>query len=186
MVCGILYAAQGLTVWLSEPPFSLSIPYLDSASDLTWQTLVNVSDVVFLVGALVAVTALATLYILHRGVNGIAVALVSLAAFAGLALLVVFGLGDVFQWFMSWSSTLLIWSTLLSTLGGMFLGTMSIVVRALPWWCGAALIVGGLSLAPAALYEELFATLAGVAWATVGYAIIRAAGRWSERPSRVR
>src|SRR5215204_188900 len=34
MVCGVLYAAQGLTVWLSEPPFSLSIPYLDSASDL--------------------------------------------------------------------------------------------------------------------------------------------------------
>jgi drug/metabolite transporter (DMT)-like permease len=188
MVCGVLYAAQGLTVWLSEPPFSLSIPYLDSASDLTWQTLVNVSDVVFLVGALVAVAALAPLYILHGGVNGIAGALVSLVAFAGLALLVMFGLGDVFEWFRSWSSTPLIWGTLLATLGGMFLGTITLVLRALPgWgWCGVALIIGGLSLAPAALGGELFATLAGVAWATVGYAIFRAAVRRTERPSRVR
>src|SRR5919199_5659888 len=130
IVCGVLYAAQGLIVWLSEPPFSLSIPYLDSASDITWQTLVNVSDVVFLVGALVAVAALATLFILHEGVNGIAGTLVSLVTFVGLALLVVFGLGDVFQWFRSWSSTLLIWSTALATLGGMFLGTMTIVLRA--------------------------------------------------------
>src|ERR687885_2160733 len=109
IVCGVLYAAQGLIVWLSEPPFSLSIPYLDSASDLTWQTMVNVSDVVFLVGALVAVAALATLYILHGGINGIAGALVSLVALVGLAILIVLGLGDVFQWFRSWSSTPLIW-----------------------------------------------------------------------------
>jgi hypothetical protein len=47
MVCGVLYAAQGLAVWLSKPPFSLSIPYLDWASNLTIQTLVNVTDVVF-------------------------------------------------------------------------------------------------------------------------------------------
>src|SRR5215216_4153659 len=117
MACGVLFAAQGLTVWLSEPPFSLSIPYLDRASDLTWQTLVNVSDVVFLVGALLAVAALATLYILRRGVNGIAGALVSLVALVGLAILIVLGLGDVFQWSESWSSTPLIWGSLLATLG---------------------------------------------------------------------
>src|SRR5215212_4536231 len=96
MVCSAHYVVQGLVVWLSEPPFSLSIPYLNSASDLTWQTLVNVSDVVFLVGALVAVAALGTLYILHRGVNGIAGALISLVALVGLAILIVLGLGDVF------------------------------------------------------------------------------------------
>src|ERR687886_703444 len=78
MVCGVLYAAQGLTVWLSEPPFSLSIPYLDNASDLTWQTLVNVSDVVFLVGALVAVAALAILCILRGGLEALAGTLGSL------------------------------------------------------------------------------------------------------------
>ena len=55
---------------------------------------------------------------------------------------------------------------------------MTVVLRVLPGWGGVALIVGGLSL-------EL-AALAGVAWATVGYAIFRAAGRRTERPSRVR
>jgi|SRR5215211_3223027 len=183
MVCGVLYAAQGLTVWLSEAPFSLSIPYLHSASDLTWQTLVNVSDVVFLVGALAAVAALATLYTLHGGAYGLAGTLVSLVAFVGLALLVV--LGDVFQWFRSWSSTPLIWGAMLAMLGGMFLGTVTVILRVLPGWCGVALIVGSLSLEPAALLGELFVALAGVAWARVGYAIFRAAGRRTERPSRV-
>ena len=186
MVCGVLYAAQGLTVWLSEPPFSLSIPYLDSASDLTWQILVNVTDVVLLVGALVAVAALAVLYILHRGVYGLAGTLVSLVAFVSLAFLIVFGLGDVFQWFRSWSSEPLIWSAMLATLGGIALGALTIAVGVLPRWGGVSLIVGSLSLQPAALLGELFVALAGVAWATVGYAIFRAAGRRTERPSRVR
>jgi hypothetical protein len=135
MVCGVLYAAQGLVVWLSEPPFSLSFPYLDNASDLTWQTLVNVSDVVFLVGALVAAAALAILCILHGGYYGLAGTLVSLVVLASLALLVVLGLGDVFQWFTSWrTSTPLIWGSLLATLGGMGLGALTIAVRVLPWW----------------------------------------------------
>jgi hypothetical protein len=201
MVCGVLYAAQGLTVWLSEPPFSLSIPYLDSASDLTWQNLVNVSDVVFLVGALVAVAALAILYILHGGVYGPAGTLVSLVAFAGLALLVVLGLGDVFQWFRSSSSTPLDWGFVSATLGGIGLGALTIAVQVLLWagqangavemsfvsvWGGIALIIGSLSVGPAALLGELFVALAGVAWATAGYAIFRAAGRRTEQPSRVR
>jgi hypothetical protein len=186
MVCGVLYAAQGLAVWLSEPPFSLDIPGLDRASDLTMQTLVNVSDVVLLVGALVAVAAVATLLNLHGGFYGIAGTLVSLVAFVGLALLVVLGLGDVFQWFRSWSSTTLNWGSMLATFGGMGLGAVTVVIRVLPRWGGVALIVGSLSLAPAALLGELFGTLAGVAWATVGYAIFRAAGRRTERPSRVR
>lgn len=187
MVCGVLYAAQGLVVWLSEPPFSLSFPYLDNASDLTWQTLVNVSDVVFLVGALVAAAALAILCILHGGYYGLAGTLVSLVVLASLALLVVLGMGDVFQWFTSWrTSTPLIWGSLLATLGGMGLGALTIAVRVLPWWGGVALIIGGLSLEPAALGGELFATLAGVAWALVGLAIFRAAAHPAKQPPRVR
>ena len=186
IVCGVLYAAQGLTVWLKEPPFSLSIPYLDSASDLTWQTLVNVTDVVLLVGALVAVAALAVLYILHRGVYRLAGTLVSLVAFVSLGFLIVFGLGDVFQWSFGLGLELLIWSARLATLGGIGLGALTIAVGVLPRWGGVALIVGSLSLQPAALLGELFVALAGVAWATVGYAIFRAAGRQTERPSRVR
>jgi hypothetical protein len=185
MVCGILYAAQGLVVWLSEPPFSLTIPYLDSASDLTWQTLVNVSDVVFLVGALAAVAALAPLYILQRGVNGIAGALVSLVVFLALALLVVFGLGDVFQWFRSASSKPLIWGDIVATLGGIGLGAMTIAARVLPRWGRVALIVGSLALEPAALLGELFVALAGVAWALAGFAIFLVARRRTAQASRV-
>jgi hypothetical protein len=183
IVCGVLYAAQGLAVWLSEPPFSLGIPYLDRASNLTIQTIVNVTDVVLLVGALAAV---ATLYTLHRGAYGMAGTLFSLAAFVGFALLIVLGLGDVFQGFRSLSSTPLIWGHTLALLGGVGLGAVTIAVRVLPRWCGVALIVGTLSLEPAALLGELFVTLTGVAWAVVGYAIFRAAGRRTEQPSRVR
>jgi hypothetical protein len=132
------------------------------------------------------VAALAILYILHGGVYGLAGTLVSLVAFAGLALLVVLGLGDVFQWFRSWSSTPLVWGSLLATLGGIGLGALTIAVRVLPRWGGIALIVGGLSVILAGLAGELWAAIAGLAWATAGYAIFRAAGRRSERPSRVR
>jgi hypothetical protein len=51
---------------------------------------------------------------------------------------------------------------------------------------GAALIVGSLALAPAALGGELFAVLAAVAWATVGFAIFWAGAHQAEQPSRVR
>jgi hypothetical protein len=187
MVCGVLYAAQGLAVWLSEPPFSLDIPYLDRASDLTVQTLVNVTDVVLLVGALVAVSAIAILCIPHGGFYGMLLGtLVSLVAFAGSALLAVLGLGDVFGWFNSWSSTLLQWGFLLVTLGGMGLGVVTIAVRVLPRWGGVALIVGSLTQVLAGLLGELFVTLTGVAWTTVGFAVFRAAGRSTERPPRVR
>jgi hypothetical protein len=185
MVCGVLYAAQGLTVWLSEPPFSLSIPYLGSASDLTWQTLVNVTDVVLLVGALAAVATLPALH--SRGSYRITVALVSLGTFIGLAILLVLGLGDVFQWFRSLSSSKpLIWGFNLAAFGRMGLGAVTIGARVLPLWCGVALVVGGPGVVLAGLGGELWAAIAGVAWATVGYAIFRAAGRRSERPSRVR
>src|SRR5215203_3642160 len=146
IVCGVLYAAQGLVVWSSEPPFSLSIPYLSRASDLTWQTLVNVTDVVLLVGALVAVATLAILYILHGGVYGLAGTLLSLVAFVSLALLIMFGLGDVFPWFRSWSSGPLIVGAMLATLGGRGLVALTVSVGVLPRWGWVALIVGSLSL----------------------------------------
>jgi hypothetical protein len=182
IVSGVIYAAQGLVVWLSEPPFSLSIPYLDSASDLTWQTMVNVTDVVLLVGALVAV---ATLPALRRESHGMTVTLVSLVTFLALALLIVLGLGDVFQWFRSLSSTPLIWGDFVVTLGGIGLGAVCIAARVLPRWGGVALIVGSLSLEPAALLGELFVALAGVAWALVGFAIFLVAGQRTAQASRV-
>jgi hypothetical protein len=124
---------------------------------------------------------------LHGGGSWLAGTLVSLATFVGLTLLVVFALDDVFRWFglgyvFRWSNSTLVESTLLATFGGMFLGAMSMIAEVLPVWGGVALIVGSLSLGPTALIGNLFVpsevfgsvVLAGVAWATVGFAIVRA------------
>ncbi len=75
---------------------------------------------------------------------------------------------------------------MLATLGGIGLGALTIAVGVLPRWGGVALIVGSLSLQPAALLGELFVALAGVAWALVGFAIFRTGTRLPEQPSRVR
>lgn len=62
MVGGFAATTTGLAIWLSEPPYSWSIPYLDSASNAAIQTLVNVSDVLLIAGALTAIVALHTLH----------------------------------------------------------------------------------------------------------------------------
>jgi hypothetical protein len=194
MVCGVLYAALGLTVFAHLN----SGNKLSASEELAWR-LANVSDVVFLVGALVAVAALATLCILHGGGSRLAGTLVSLATFVGLTFLVVFALDDVFRWFglgyvFMWSGSTLIGGMMMATFGGLMLGAMSMIVEVLPVWGGVALIVGSLSLGPTALIGDLFVpseyfvfvALAGVAWATIGFAIFRAARRRTDRPSRVR
>ncbi len=183
---GALYAAQGLAVWLSEPPFSWSFQYLYSI----WsrQYLDNISLVFLALGALAATVALHTL---HREFHGMTGTLVSLVAFVGLVLLLVGGLGDVLRMLQHdkdalWYFTSLLWGWRLAGLGAAGLGVVTIAARVLPWWCGVALIVGGLGLAPAALFGELFVALVGVAWALVGFAIFRAAARQAEQRSRVR
>lgn len=183
MVGSILYIVLSLGVWLSEPPFSRSIPYLNSASDLAIQTLVNVSDILAIVGALAAIVAL---HALHREFYGMTGTLVSLVAFVGLALLFVVGLGDVSRLFRSWSSTPLSLGFMLTALGGMGLGVLTIAARVLAWWCGVALIVGSPGFVFAGLLGELWGTLVGVAWTLVGYTILRGDSRLSERPLRVR
>jgi hypothetical protein len=195
MVGGVIYAALGLSVFAH---LNSSTDKLSASEELAWR-LANVSDVVFLVGALVAVAALATLCMLHGGGSGLAGTLVSLATFVGLALLVVFALDDVFRWFglgyvFGWYDSTLLEGTILAAFGGMFLGAMSTIAEVLPVWGGVALVVGSLSLVPTALIGDLlvpsesfvFVALAGVAWATVGYAISRAPSRRTERPARVR
>jgi len=194
MVGGLIYAALGLTVFAHLN----SGNKLSASDELAWR-LAEVSDVVFLVGALVAVAALATLCLLHGGGSRLAGILVSLATFVGLTLLVVFALDDVFRWFglgyvFGWYDSTLLESALLATFSGMFLGAISMIAEVLPVWGGVALVVGSLSLGPTALIGNLFTpsesfgsvALAGVAWATVGFAIFRAARRRTDRPSRVR
>lgn len=62
MMGGLASATTGLAVWLSEPPCSWTIPYLDSAGNAAIQTLVNVSNVFLIAGVLAAVAALHTLH----------------------------------------------------------------------------------------------------------------------------
>jgi hypothetical protein len=186
MVSGVLYAAQGLAVWLLEPPFSLSIPYLNRASDLTRQTLVNVSDVALIVGALAAIVALHTL---HREFYGMTETLVTLLALVGVTLILLSGLGDVLgPWWPSMPPifTPPSWDLALAVVGGIGLGAVAVAARVLPWWCGVALIVGSLLFAPASLFGELFSAAVGVAWALVGSAVFRAGRRRTQQPSRVR
>ncbi len=183
MVGGVSYTALSLAVWLSEPPFSRSIPYLDSASDLRIQTLVNLFEVFLVLGALAAI---ATLHVLHREFYGRAGMLVSVIAFVGVTLLLVVGLGDVLRSLVFLSSTQLTWGFVSAVLGGMGLGIVTIAARVLPLWCGVALMVGSIGFGPALLLGELFAALVGAAWALAGFAIVRARARPSERSSRVR
>ena len=185
VVGGFAYAAQGLAVWLSEPPFSWNFEYLYSI----WsrQYLDNISLVFLALGALAAVAALHTLHREFRGTG----TLVSLVAFVGLVFLLVGGLGDVLRMLQHdkdalWYFTPLLWGWRLAGLGVAGLGVVTIAARVLPWWCGVALIVGGPGLAPAALFGELFIALVGVAWALVGFAIFRAGAPWAEQHSRVR
>ena len=177
MVGSVAYAIANLALWLSEPPVSELIRRLDR--DRTIQTLDNIFFVFLVLGALAALVSLYTLRAERYGMTG---ALVSLAAFGGLALSLVGALGDVLR--LNWYIASPLLDIMLVGLGGIGLGVVTIAARALPWWCGAALIVGGPGFAFAALFGELWGVLVGIAWALVGYAVFRAANR-ARQPSRV-
>ena len=179
MVSGVLYAALGLAVWLAEPPFPRIIQLLDRGRIIA--DVINISFVFLVVGPLAAIAALHTL---HREFYGMTETLDSPVAFVGVALILVRGLGTVLR--LLWTFTPFVGGLMLAALGGMGLGVVTIAARALPWWCAVALIVGSLGFAPAGLFGELWGVLVGVAWAVVGFAIFRAAGRQTERSSRVR
>jgi hypothetical protein len=59
------------------------------------------------------------------------------------------------------------------------LAIVTLIVRELPWWAGIAMIAGN------PLIAVFMGPLVGVPWALVGYAVLRAAGRRTEQPSRV-
>jgi len=134
MAGGLAATTLGLAVWLSEPPYSWSIPYLDSASNAAIQTLVNVSDVLVIAGALAAIAALHTL---HGGLYEMTGTLVSLVAFVGVVVLLLLGLGDVLRW-SPWFSRSPVGGYALAALGGMGLGAVTMVRRVAPWWWDSA------------------------------------------------
>ena len=138
-----------------------------------------------MVGAMAAIVALHALQSQHYGRLGTGA---SLAAFVGLAMYLV-GAGVAYardNFFLGFPATafLGVLGLLLATVGLIVLGVVTMNARVLPWWCGVALIAGtplmGFFLA------IWIGGLLGVVWLVVGYAVFRAAGRSTERPSRVR
>jgi hypothetical protein len=136
---------------------------------------------VLLVGAMAAIVAL---HVLHRERYGLLGTLASLAAFVGLAMIPViwlFLVGPSISLALTGAVGMVCF--LAATVGMVFLGLATIEAEVLPWWCGAALIVGS---PPFALSWPLVEVpWVGVAWVVVGYAIFRAGVRRPVQPSRV-
>ncbi len=185
MVGGVVYAGVGLV----EERLAEYLYYMD---DIGY----GFVAVLLPVGAMAAVAAL---HVLQRERYGWAGAVASLTAFVGLALAtgalavgVISASPDLDSLF-----NLVLTGLLVATVGIALLGGLTIATGMLPWWCGVALIAGspvGVSVAmmPSAgmggtsPLGGVFQALGGVPWVLVGYAIIRAGTRQTERPSRVR
>ncbi len=134
-----------------------------------------------LVGAMAAIAAIAALHVLEG--NGVlhkgALVASSVVAFVGVALILVGELG------LSMNS--LFYGLLVASLGILALGIATIAARVLPWWCGVALIAGSpLGMFVMMMVSVMLSAMGGVAGMLVGYAILRAAARRHEQPSRVR
>jgi len=191
MVGGVLYAGVGLLVGrLAEE--------LVSIGNIGYVFIV----VLLPLGAMAAILAL---YGLHRERYGRAGLVLCLTAFLGLALAtgaLTLGVLATYPisafpdsaWIFSW---LLLYGALIATVGLVLLGDLSVARQILPRWCGVALVAGSplgvlLTMVPSealaggSLIGRAFQALGGVLWVVVGYYIFRAAGRRSERPSRVR
>jgi uncharacterized membrane protein HdeD (DUF308 family) len=141
------------------------------------------------VGAMAAIVALHALQSQHYGLAGTKA---SLAAFVGLAMYllgegVAYARGD---FFLAFPATIFLGvvGLLGAIVGLLVLGVVTSNAGVLPWWCGVALIAGNpmVGFYLYFFYYGLLMSLFGVAWAIVGYAIFRAAGRRTERPPRVR
>jgi len=151
-------------------------------------------------GAMAAISALHALQGRRYGMTG---AYFPIVAFVGLALAV--GALTVEVIALSYESHLLFFliliGLLVASVGIAALGVQTMAAGVLPWWCGVALIAGNpfgmfLMMTPSQRFGDspkevlwlmgAFEALGGVAWVLVGYAVFRAAGRVSERPSRVR
>jgi hypothetical protein len=153
--------------------------------------LVYVLPAFFVLLAFGAMAAIATLHLLQRQHYGLLGTLAFLVAFVGVAMIFVGELRSLVIGMSQGSpgaaaaSWLFIIGLLVATIGLPAYGAVTITAGELPWWCGAALLAGS-PLVGLFLYLFFdFDFLLGLPWAVVGFAIFRAAGRRSERPSRV-
>jgi hypothetical protein len=155
-----------------------------------------------LVGVLAAI---ATLHVIQKGHYGKLGLFTSVAAFAGVAMVVVGGFaGELAPTTTSVAIALLVGGALAASVSIAGLGVVTISAGVLPQWCGIALIewcgialIAGSPLGVGTLFMfstplvtarilpgEIGCALAGIPWALVGYAIFRAGQ--ATAPSQVR
>ena len=137
-------------------------------------------------------------------------ALVSGAAFAGLAMTAGGGLlGGFVPALAGQAMLVMLIGVLVASAGVVGLGIRILTARVLPRWCGAALVAGSppfvfLEFMPVSFLESSLASaglpsetpggmgwgvlwaLPGLSWTLVGYAVFRAGAYRSEQPSRAR
>jgi hypothetical protein len=165
IVGGVAYTALGLLVPFLEPMF-------------------------FVLLALGAIVAIAALHALQRERYGLPGTLASLTVFIGVVLVLGSNLG--FTEGLPWPlpERIFMVGVLIAALGMVALGIATIAARVLPWWCGVALMVGGIGFVGPMLALSwtgfFMGLLAGVPWIVVGYAVFQAAGHRNQQPSRVR
>lgn len=134
--------------------------------------------------------AIAGLHRVQRERYGLVGTLAALTAFVGVGLIAVGSIvealaGPAFEP----SLLFLISGLLIATVGLLALGVVTVVARVLPRWVGILVVLGSppfLLFVPSAFenifaYETLHPLLAGVAWALVGYALVRVAARGGSR-----
>jgi hypothetical protein len=156
----------------------------------------NPVTTMLLVGVLVATAAL---HLIQRQRYDRWVALTAVAAFAGVAMVVVGGLaGELVPIMAPVVIPLLIGGVLAASVGIVSLGIATINAGVLPRWCGIALIAGSppgvgtlfMFSSPLGMADilpgEIGWALAGIPWMLAGYAIFRAGSAQQRRPSRVR
>jgi hypothetical protein len=189
---GLIYAALGLLSFLGLYLYS---PMAPGDLPLVLQYIGSLTEWSLLIVLPGAMGAIAGLHALQRAHYGLVGTLASLIALLGLVLLLVGAvieslLGPAFEP----SLLFLVGGLLLSTIGLIALGAITISTKVLPWWCGTLLILGSPLLAlflPGVLesvlpYEIFHPLLVGGVWTLVGYSLLRQAPvRPTPHPSHV-
>ena len=177
MVGGIAFVMLSFMTWLCTPDCPRSSGYVVLAF--------------FVLLAFSAMVALASLHAIQRQRYGLIGTLAFLVAIVGVAMIFVSEVRSLMMALWQGSpgaggvSWLFIIGLLVTTIGIIAYGAVTMAAGELPWWCGAALLAGS-PLVGVFLYPFAEGLLWGVPWAVVGYAIVRAGARQTEQPSRVR
>ena len=188
MASSMLIRSGGLAAMVGGVTYAVSASLVGrgGVGTLRW------SIVLFLLGMLAVIAAL---HFLHRGREryGNWGALASVAALVGVALTVGgYILVDFVISLETLGTIVFLVGALVGTMGIIGLALATLNVGVLPQWAGGTLILGNPLLAvfiSVVSYFGFFALgswLVASPWIVVGFAVFLAAGRRTERPSRVR